>query len=132
MLQSTERAHEAVCAGMKRQREATELVAQAAELQLRVARGELQQRAVQERCALLLARSRTCLASNESGQRQLDLANTGRKAAEDQYNQLEDLDKFVQSSVWATLRPPNMLQVPQLPPKPDLRGDLARLKERNE
>ena len=40
-------------------------------------------------------------------------------------------DKFVQSARWATLRP-SMLQVPQLPPKPDLRRDLARLQERNE
>ena len=34
------------------------------------------------------------------------LANTGRKAAEEQYNQLADFDKFVQSSVWGALRPP--------------------------
>ena len=84
-----------------------------------------------QECANLLASSRKLLARNESGQRQLDLANTGRKAAEDQYDQLVGFDEFVQSALWTTLRPP-MLQVLQLPPKPDLRGDLARLKERNE
>ena len=61
----------------------------------------------------------------------VSLANTGRLAAEEQYDQRADFDNFVQSSLWGALRPP-MLQVLQLPPKPELRGDLARLKERNE
>ena len=134
VLQSTERAHEAVCAGMKRQRESTELVAKATKLQLLLTDRRLppkKRSKCEQEIAHLLWSSRNLLARHESGQRQLDLANTGRKAAKDQYDQLVGFDKFVQSARWATLRP-SMLQVPQLPPKPDLRRDLARLQERNE
>ena len=79
----------------------------------------------------MLASSRKLLARNESGQRQLDLAKTGREAAEELYDQLVSFDKFVQSVGWANLKPHKM-QLPQQPPKPGVCGDIARLKERNE
>ena len=108
VLQSTERAHEAVCAGMKRQRESTELVAKATKLQLLLTDRRLppkKRSKCEQEIAHLLWSSRNLLARHESGQRQLDLANTGRKAAKDQYDQLVGFDKFVQSARWATLRP---------------------------
>ena len=114
---STEGANLAARAGVERQREATELVAHAAELQLRVARGELPQRAVQERCAQLLARSRTLLASNVSGVVDLNAANKGRAAAVQDYDKLIDFNYWVQGAFWAATAPP-MPQLPQLPPPP--------------
>ena len=76
VLKSTEGANEAVCASMKRQRESTELVAQAGELQLRVSKERLppkERLKCAQKSAYLLASSRELLARNESGQRQLDL-----------------------------------------------------------
>ena len=66
-------------------------MAQAAELQLLVSSGKLPPKK-RSKCAQgstnLLVSSRKLLARNESGQSQLNLANTGRLAAEEQYDQL--------------------------------------------